>query len=252
MKIRVLGCSGGSAPGRSPSCYLLEDGVAIDAGALASGLSLDEQQDVRHVFLTHAHWDHCRDLPLTIINRRPGTPTLRVHALQDTIDALRTHLMNDRVWFRAFDLPTVEVPFVSPAPLAAGDSVEVERYRITAVAASHTVPAVSFLIDDGRVSALISADTGGGGVFRDLPKDASPLAAVFLEASFPNKMKDFAVMTGHLTPKMLGEECADLPPAVEVLVTHMKPGFEMELAREIADLGRLGIRPCRDGDVFEW
>jgi chemotaxis response regulator CheB len=65
-------------------------------------------------------------------------------------------------------------------------------------------------------------------------------------------MRDFAVLTGHLTPEMLGRECDDLPDDVEVLVTHMKPGFEIELAREVADLGRHGIRPCRDGDVFEF
>jgi glyoxylase-like metal-dependent hydrolase (beta-lactamase superfamily II) len=252
MRVRVLGCSGGSAPGRAPSCYLLEGGVAIDAGALASALSLEEQNAVGHVFLTHAHWDHCRDLPLTIINRRPGAPTLRVHALAETIDSLRTHLMNDRVWFRAFDLPNAEVPFVSATAMANGETVECEGYRVTAIAMPHTVPATSFLVDDGKVCVLISSDTGGGGVLKNLPLNGSPLAAVFLEASFPNRMKSFAEMTGHLTPEMLGRECADLPRGVDVIVTHMKPGFEIELAREIADLDRSGIRPCRDGDVFEY
>ena len=85
MRVRVLGCSGGSAPGREPSCYLLERGVAIDAGALASRLTLDEQNELRHVFLTHAHWDHVRDLPLHISNRRACTPTLTVHAIPHTI-----------------------------------------------------------------------------------------------------------------------------------------------------------------------
>lgn len=252
MRIRVLGCSGGAAPGRAPSCYLLENGVVIDAGALASSLSLEEQNQIGHVFLTHAHWDHCRDLPLSIINRRPGAPTLHVHALPETIEVLRKHLMNDVVWFRAFDLPTAEVPFVKASYVTPGETVEVDGYRITAFTVPHTVPATSYLIDDGSVSIIVSADTGGGGVFRNLPKDTSPLAAVFLEASFPNRMKAFAEMTGHLTPEMLRAECADLPEGVEVLVTHMKPGFEIELTREISDLGRHGVRACRDGDVFEW
>ena len=85
-----------------------------------------------------------------------------------------------------------------------------------------------------------------------LPVGASPLRAVFLEASFPNRMKDFALMTGHLTPEMLGRECELLPEGTDVLVTHMKPGFETELAEEVADLRRSGVRPCRDGDVFRW
>jgi glyoxylase-like metal-dependent hydrolase (beta-lactamase superfamily II) len=252
MRIRVLGCSGGSAPGREPSCYMLERGVVVDAGALAAGLTIDEQNAVGHVFLTHAHWDHCRDLPLSIINRRPETSTLVVHALPEAIATLRDHLFNERTWFRAFDLPSADTPFVAATPIRHGETVECEGYRVTAMAVPHTVPAVSFHVDDGRASVVLCADTGGGDVFREIPKSASPLKAVFLEASFPNRMSDFAALTGHLTPALLGRECAALPPDVAVLVTHMKPGFEVELAKEIADLRRPGVRPCRDGDVFEF
>jgi ribonuclease BN (tRNA processing enzyme) len=252
MRVRVLGCSGGVAPGRAPSCYLLPRGVAVDAGALATALTLDEQNEIRHVLLTHAHWDHCRDLPLHVINRRQGTPTLVVHTIRETVHALRTHLMNDEVWFRAFDLPSADTPFVAAETVSPGAAFDVEGYRVTPFAVPHTVPAVSYHVDDGRKSVVICADTGGGGIFKALPKNASPLAAVFLEASFPNRMKDFAVMTGHLTPEMLGRECEALPDGVNVLVTHMKPGFETELAQEVADLGRHGVRPCRDGDVFDF
>lgn len=252
MRVRVLGCSGGVAPGRAPSCYLLERGVAVDAGALATALTLDEQNAIRHLLLTHAHWDHCRDLPLHVINRRQGTPPLVVHAVAETVRAVRTHLMNDDVWFRAFDLPSAHTPFVSAETVKPGTAFDVEGYRVTPFAVPHTVPAVSFHVDDGKKSVVICADTGGGDIFKALPARASPLAAVFLEASFPNRMKEFAGVTGHLTPEMLGREVAALPDNVAVLVTHMKPGFETELAQEIADLRRAGVRPCRDGDVFDF
>lgn len=251
LRVRVLGCSGGSAPGRNPSCYLLDDGVAVDAGALAAALTLEEQQRVGHVFLTHAHWDHIRDLPLTVINRGANAPALRLYGLESTIAAIRTHLMNGEVWFRAFDLPSVESPFVAATALEPGSTVECGRYRITTIPVPHSVPAISYLIDDGRASVLINADTVGGGIFEKLPR-SSRLRAVFLEASFPNRMRDFAKLTGHLTPEMLGEEVSVLPADVDVIVTHLKPGFETELARELSDLGRHGVRPCRDGDVFSW
>ena len=252
MRVRVLGCSGGAAPGRNPSCYLFEDGISVDAGALASSLTLDEQQTLRDVFLTHAHWDHVRDLPLTVINRNAQAPTLMVHGLAETIDTVRRHLMNGETWFQAFDLPSVESPFVAARPIAAGETRACGRYRITAIPVAHTVPAISYLFDDGRVSVMVNADTVGGGIFAGLPAGASPLRAVFLEASFPNRMRDFAKLTGHLTPELLGAEVAVLPREVDVIVTHLKPGFETEMAREIADVGRPGVRPCRDGDVFEW
>jgi 3',5'-cyclic-nucleotide phosphodiesterase len=175
-----------------------------------------------------------------------------VHALPEAIATLRDHLFNSQTWFCAFDLPSADTPFVAATPIRAGETVECEGYRVTAMAVRHTVPAVSFHVDDGRSSVVMCADTGGGDVFREMPKSASPLRAVFLESSFPNRMGEFAALTGHLTPQLLGRECAALPPDVEVLVTHMKPGFEQELAREIADLRRPGVRPCRDGDVFEF
>jgi len=252
MRIRVLGCSGGSAPGRQPSCYLLDRGVAVDAGSLAAALPLDEQSSVRHVFLTHAHWDHCRDLPIHVTNRRPGTPPLVVHALPETVAALREHLFNETVWFRAFDLPSADTPFIASEPMQPGDTTTCAGYRVTAIAVPHTVPAASFHVDDGRASVVLSADTGGGGVFAKLPSSASPLRAVFIEASFPNRMKDFAATTGHLTPEMLVREIAPLGPDVAVVVTHMKPGFEDEIALELMALGRPGLQPCRDGDVFEY
>ena len=63
--------------------------------------------------------------------------------------------------------------------------------------------------------ATVATDTGGGGAFRTLPKGASPLKAVFLESSFPNRMKDFAVMTGHLAVPGLGEQ-----PNVPATLSH--------------------------------
>ncbi len=252
MRVRVLGCSGGSAPGHQPSCYLLERGVAVDAGALATSLTLEEQQAIRHVFLTHAHWDHVRDLPLHTINRTATTPTLHVHGLPDTISDIRTHLMNDRVWFAAFDLPSPSTPYVAATTIDPHESVECAGYRITAIPMQHTVPAIGYLVDDGTCSVLLCADNGGGGFLGDLPQGGSPLRAVFLETSFPNRMREFAVLTGHLTPEMLGEETAHLGPDVHVIATHMKPGFENELADELRALGRKSVRPCRDGDVFDF
>jgi ribonuclease BN (tRNA processing enzyme) len=252
MKVRVLGCSGGSAPGREPSCYLLEGGVAVDAGSLSTRLTVAEQNDLGHVFLTHAHWDHCRDLPFHVINRGMELKPLVVHGLAATIDAVRVHLLNDVVWFRAFDLPSAETPMAVAAPLKPGDTVECAPYRITAFSVPHTIPAVSYVIDDGRCSIVINADTGGGNVFRAMPRPASPLRAVFLESSFPDSMREFADLTGHLTPSKLAAECADLPPEVEVLVTHVKPAHVDEVAAEIGRLPRKGVRIVSDGDVFEF
>jgi glyoxylase-like metal-dependent hydrolase (beta-lactamase superfamily II) len=241
MRVRVLGCSGGSAPGKQPSCYLLDNGVSIE-----------DQQTIRHVFLTHAHWDHVRDLPLHTINRSPDLPALVVHGLPETVHDIRTHLMNDRVWFSAFELPSPQAPYIASEAIEAGTTIKCAGYKITAIAMPHTVPAIGYLVDDGTVSVLLCADTGGGGFMKTLPTTCSPLKAVFLETSFPNAMRDFAVMTGHLTPEMLGEEVACLPEDVKIIATHMKPGFEDLLRKQLAELGRRNVSTCVDGDTFNF
>ena len=52
MRLRVLGCSGGSAPGHRLSCYLIDDVLAVDAGALTTGLEIPSQIRVEAVLLT--------------------------------------------------------------------------------------------------------------------------------------------------------------------------------------------------------
>ncbi len=252
MRIRVLGCSGGSAPDRQPSCYLLDNGVSIDAGALAAALSIEDQQTIRHVFLTHAHWDHVRDLPLHTINRSPDLPALVIHGLPATMEDIRTHLMNDRVWFSAFELPSPNAPYVASETISPGETVVCGGYKFTAIEMPHTVPAIGYLVDDGEASVMLCADTGGGGFMKTLPTTCSPLKAVFLETSFPNAMRDFAEMTGHLTPEMLGEEVECLPDDVQIIATHMKPGFETLLSKQLAALGRPNLSACADGDVLEF
>ena len=62
MRIEVLGCSGGVMPGEKTSCYLINHGILVDAGSVASALSFDEQIKINHVLITHSHNDHIKDL----------------------------------------------------------------------------------------------------------------------------------------------------------------------------------------------
>src|SRR5262245_55794902 len=55
MNLHVVGCSGGLARGRQPSTYVVDGCLAVDAGALASGLERREQDQIATVLLTHCH-----------------------------------------------------------------------------------------------------------------------------------------------------------------------------------------------------
>jgi ribonuclease BN (tRNA processing enzyme) len=62
----------------------VDDRLAVDAGAIATALTLDEQIAVDDVLLTHSHLDHVRDLPLMLINGNRTERPLRV--MHHTID----------------------------------------------------------------------------------------------------------------------------------------------------------------------
>ena len=55
MKVKVLGCYGGIAPGQGMTSFLINDTVALDAGGLSYALSVDKQALVKDVFISHAH-----------------------------------------------------------------------------------------------------------------------------------------------------------------------------------------------------
>src|SRR5262245_29710436 len=79
--------------------YLVNNTLAIDAGALAIGLSHTEQLKIRSIIITHAHLDHTISLPLFLTDlleelREP----VKIYATASDFEAIRRHLFNSRIW----------------------------------------------------------------------------------------------------------------------------------------------------------
>ena len=249
MKIRVLGASGGCAPGSPPSSYLLDGRFAVDAGAVTTVLSLEEQSRLKHILLTHSHLDHLRDLPLLLINGDRTKDPLQVLGTEETLAAMKHHLFNEQIWFEAFVIP---IPMIQATPIPVGQTTEVAGYRVTGFALHHTVQSTGWLVDDGKSAVFIAGDTDQEDCLARVSKFAgSRLKAAFLETSFPNAAKDFAKLTAHLTPEGLGRAAKGLTPGVPLYVTHMKPGFEERISGELRALGNPAIRPVKSGEQIE-
>ena len=94
VRLRVLGCSGGELPRHRTTCFLVDGGLAIDAGALTASLSLEQLLQVDDIVLTHSHFDHVKDVPLLadlLVGRRRRP--VRVHASTE----LRPHAARERL-----------------------------------------------------------------------------------------------------------------------------------------------------------
>lgn len=227
MDLRVLGCAGGSAPGMPLSCYLIDDVVAVDAGALTTGLEVEAQRRVESVLLTHGHLDHVWTVPLFLANRfGPQARTCAIHGSAYTLETLRKHLFNDRIWpdftgARIDDVPLVQFQALEPGdrrPLPSG-------HEVTAVPLTHVVPCQGYLVRKGGRSVLVCGDTTTtDAVWRFA--DAQPdLAAILVECSFTDDLADLARRSRHMTPALLLADLRKLKSGARVLVTHLKPGY---------------------------
>jgi phosphoribosyl 1,2-cyclic phosphodiesterase len=119
MELRILGCHGGETPKHKTSSFLLDGRLALDAGAVTSMLTLEEQRRIEACLVSHAHLDHIRDLAALADNRcQQGGPPLRVVGLDATIDILQRHFFNDLLWPDFSKIPTPEGPTLELVRLA--------------------------------------------------------------------------------------------------------------------------------------
>lgn len=236
MRLTVLGCCGGIGGARRTVSLLLDDDILIDAGSGAGDLALERMARIEHVFLTHAHLDHSGFLPLladaaAFLRSRP----LNVHALPQTIAALKRHMLNGELWPDYSALPSPDNPYIRFMPLACGGTIDFGGRRITSLPARHAVPAAGYCIDSGAASFVYSGDTTDCEEFWEALNRIGNLRYLMIETTFLNSAKAAAAKSGHLTAELLARGLARLQRPVQLLVAHMEPGREERTMAEVAD-----------------
>jgi cAMP phosphodiesterase len=152
-------------------------------------------------------------------------PPIVVHALPQTLDALRQHIFNGVIWPDFTRLPTPEAPALRFEPIEVGQVLSLDGHRIEVLSAAHTVPAVGFAVDAGgdRGWWVYTGDTGPNpALWRRLA--SMKVAHLVIETAFSDDESQLANVSRHLCPSTLREELQHLAGSVDVYVTHMKPG----------------------------
>ena len=239
MKVQLLGSSVQDTVRRQyVTSYLINQTVAIDAGCLGFHGTPQEQQAIRHVFLTHSHSDHTASLPIFVENAwTPSGECTRVYGNPETLDAVQRHIFNDVVWPDFVALSKKMAPFLRLCPLQEEVPVEADDLRVTPVRVDHLVPTFGYVVTDAQSAVVIAGDTGPTTRLWEVAHRTAGLRAVFLEACFPNSMKGLAQTSCHLTPEMFGQEIAKMPPGVRVVATHIKVRYRDDVVKELYALG---------------
>ena len=256
MIVQVLGCSGSIAAGCRTTSFLLDEDVLIDAGTGVGDMPLDALARIEHILISHSHLDHILGIGLladSVMRERANAARgpIRVHALPETLAALRAHIFNGVIWPDFTRLPSAEHPMLALVPIAVGEVLELNGKRVEVIDASHTVPAVGFAVDGGTAGWWVyTGDTGPNpALWERLAR--MKVAHLVIETAFSDEERQLARISRHLCPAALGHELQQLAGSIDVHITHIKPG---ERAAVMAEIGRLGsphkIRALEIGDVM--
>ncbi len=151
MPVRVLGCSGAVAAHSRTTSFLVDDHLLVDAGTGVGDLPLAALARIHHILLTHSHLDHIAALPLMAdsvmrLRKAQGLPPIRVMALPQTLQALRTHIFNNVIWPDFTALPDRDRPVLRLEPVFVGQRLELGGITVEVLPAEHTVPAVGYAL----------------------------------------------------------------------------------------------------------
>jgi cAMP phosphodiesterase len=253
MKVKVLGCSGSESIGHMTPGFLVNDRVMLDAGTISSALSIESQSKITDVFISHTHLDHVKGILFladNIIGRIKQPVNIR--AIPKVIDAIRKHLMNELIWPDFTKIPSPKDPVLAYKPMKAGTAVSTAGLTVKAIPMNHPVPAVGFVVSDGRSSFIYSADTGPNEKLWTEAKRLRNLEGIIVDTSFPNSMDFVAGLSGHFTPAQLHADLtkAKVAATVPIYIYHIKPVHKKRVIKELNDLGRKNVKILQEGKTY--
>ena len=221
-----------------PCALLINDTVLVDAGTIGSRLTLAEQTKIRHVLLSHLHFDHIKDLP-TLADNLAGEAgsSLVVASIPEVLDGLSAHVFNSSVYPDFFRLPDTDRPVLVSEKLRLNCEWMAAGLRIVPIKVNHLVPTVGFLISDEQTTILYSGDTYQTEELWRVASSMPNLKAAFIEVSYPNSQAAMAQAAKHLTPELMEREFRKIgQPGLPVYAYHLKPRFRNLIEEELRRL----------------
>jgi len=252
VKLKVLGSSGAEAVGHNLPAFLVDSGLLLDAGTIGLALNESEQWKIRDILITHAHLDHIRGIPFLADNllMRNKRQTITVTSTAQALRALQKNLLNNVIWPDFTRIPDTKNPVIRFRHIVPGRPFAIKGYSIVAYKVAHSVPAVGYIIEDARGKRLLY--TGDTGPTDLLWKAAKEIDCAIIEISFPNTMEERAIMTGHLTPRLLKKEIRKMEhPPRKILITHPKPQYLKKIKKEVEALHMANIAMLEEGKIYE-
>jgi cAMP phosphodiesterase len=254
MIIKVLGASGSELPGQNSPCFLLDNHTTLDAGSITNVLNETDQYKINDIFLTHSHLDHIKAIPFISENIAiSNTPhNINIYSIGPVIKLLKDHLLNNFIWPDFTAIPTIHNSIIKLIDLTIEKPVIIKDFSVTPFKVNHSIPSVGYLIitnDNKRI--FYTGDTGpNNSVWNKIGE--IPLDCLIIEVSFPSEMEKLAIITGHLTPKLLSIELSKIKsPPKNIFITHIKQQYHDQIRTELNKLDIYNLNILHDGYIIE-
>jgi len=236
-EIKVLGAYGSRARGYGTSSFLLNESNVIDAGNLLVGLE-EKNINIEHIWLTHAHLDHITDIAYVIdVYFDSIYKTIYIHALPETIKAIKKHFLNDVIWpdFSKINLINGNGKCIEYIEIELDKKYEISKIEtIKPFKTYHTVDSCGYIYKKNQKSILITADTVKLKNVIDILNNNKSITSAVFECSFPSKMQKLALSSQHLTPKMISRMLEDLKREdIKIYINHIKPLYLDKITKEL-------------------
>jgi ribonuclease BN (tRNA processing enzyme) len=233
--------------------YLVNDVIAIDAGAIGFYQGPVEQAAIRDVFLSHTHIDHIASLSIFLENVAGfyATP-VTLHASEAVQESLRLDIFNGRVWPNFLELTHENGRFVNLATIADSERIEVAGVRITPISVNHVVPTFGFILEDETSAVVITSDTGPTELIWERARGTPNLKAVFLECTFPNDMAALAERTKHLTPIGFLGEMQKLAGDALFFAVHLRARCRDQVIHELLESQLPNLQIAKFGKPYSF
>lgn len=247
MKFHLLGTAGyHPSESRHTSCYMIpEAGIVLDAGT--GFFRVRERICTRdlHIFLSHAHIDHCVGLTfyLDVIFER-NIESIHVYGQTEKLSAIRSSLFSPFLFPLQPDFHWV--PLEDPAePLPVPLNGMLRWFPL-----EHPGGSIGFRMDwpDHSVAYVTDTTAAETAPYIDAVRNAGLLVH---ECNFSDEWREHAIVTGHSSLTDVANVCRIAKPDRTVLV-HLNPIAEaplpVESVRHLYDRMTVG----EDGMVIDF
>jgi len=227
--------------------------IIIDTGAVLAKMSIDEILKLKHIIITHAHFDHIKDLAgIADIFTSKGKNNITIHSTKYTANLIKQHIFNNTIWPDFTKIPSKTQPTVKFKYFKEDTSFTINDFSFYPIEMNHSIESMGFIISKNNQSFAYSGDTAISSNFIEKLKMATNLRAVFWEVSFPNRMENIALSSGHLTPLLLENELKKIKNLnIPVYVFHIKPGVFDETVNEIKKIKNFNIKIVKQDQKME-